>query len=347
MSKLRFAVIGAGMIARVNAEALMKTGRAEIAGVFSRTQDKALALCGELGGNARVYPRFEDLLSDNGLDAAVICTPQDAHRTYFEDCCRAGLYVLVEKPLAIRYEDCLLMIRTAEACHTRAVVCHTQRYRSAVADTIALVRAGAVGEIVSIVDTLDLDFFTDERPRWHFDKRRVGHAILFTHGAHQADRVLTLLNRPADWIAGRLESADAFRPQAQAHGLDSGYHLLGAAGRASFVLSAGGYCGPTDSSLLIRGTLGTVRCHLNDTLVHAAGVYLSLRGKPEEKIPLSAPDSDSYVRQMHDLLDCLEGKPNHAPTLRHAAGVIRLLEAAADSDAQGSAPILLQSGETE
>ena len=343
---LHFAVIGAGTIAKVNAQALVQTGRAVIRGVFSRTQAKAQALCDQLGTDAQAYARFEDLLADRRLDAVVICTPQDAHRGYFEDCCRAGLQVLVEKPLAIRYEDCLAMIRTAEDCHTRAAVCHTQRYRSAVADTIALVRAGTVGEVVSIVDTLDLDFFTDERPKWHFDKRRVGHAMLFTHGSHQMDRVLVLLGRSPEWIAGKLESADMFRPEAQAHGLDSGYHLLGAAGPASFVISAGGYCRPIDSSLLIRGAKGTIRCHLNDTGVHKAGVYLSLHGKPLERLALSAPDTDSYVRQMRDLLDCLEGKQNHAPSLQHAAEVIRLLETAAASDARGSVPIPLQSGES-
>ena len=87
---LHFAVIGAGIIAKVNAQALVQTGRAVIRGVFSRTQAKAQALCDQLGTDAQAYARFEDLLADRRLDAVVICTPQDVHRGYFEDCCRAG-----------------------------------------------------------------------------------------------------------------------------------------------------------------------------------------------------------------------------------------------------------------
>jgi predicted dehydrogenase len=97
--------------------------------------------------DARATTRLDDLLSDPGIDAAVVATPAESHRPVAEAALRAGKHVYVEKPLAASSADASAIVRAATETGRILMVGHLFLYSPAVLRMISLVRQGALGEV--------------------------------------------------------------------------------------------------------------------------------------------------------------------------------------------------------
>lgn len=94
---LRAGIVGAGLMGRWHAEAVRRAGGRVVA-VTDVNQDKAKHLASRYGG-ARSYSSMESMLNDLELDVLHICTPPSTHGELAEAGVKAGLHLLVEKPL--------------------------------------------------------------------------------------------------------------------------------------------------------------------------------------------------------------------------------------------------------
>lgn len=97
---MRFAILGAGNIARRFAAALAFETSAELVAVSCRTEEKAAAF---LEGSphskgARAYGSHEELLADSEVDAIYLALPHALHHEWAIAALRAGKAVLCEKP---------------------------------------------------------------------------------------------------------------------------------------------------------------------------------------------------------------------------------------------------------
>ncbi|MEG0492522.1 MAG: hypothetical protein RR696_04905, partial [Clostridia bacterium] len=70
---------------------------------------------------------------------------------------------------------------------------------------------------------------------------------------------------------------------------------------------------------------GCLLAELFDNGLTKAGLYAGDENG-YRPLPVSLAQEDSYLRQMNDLLDCLQGKPSDAPTLRYAAALVHVLD---------------------
>ena len=102
--KVHFAVAGCGVISRFHLHAIRTIEDAALAGVYDPVAANAEQAAAEYG--ARAYPTYEALLEDDAVDAVCICTPSHLHAPLALAAVRAGKHVLVEKPVALRMEDC-------------------------------------------------------------------------------------------------------------------------------------------------------------------------------------------------------------------------------------------------
>lgn len=94
-----------------------------------------------------VTQSLDDVLADRAIQAVVVSTPAEAHRTVAEACLRAGMDVFVEKPLATCDEDAQAIIEAAKTASRILMVGHLFMYDPAIRKTIELVREGKIGEI--------------------------------------------------------------------------------------------------------------------------------------------------------------------------------------------------------
>ncbi|MCI5110168.1 MAG: NAD-dependent epimerase/dehydratase family protein [Marivita sp.] len=102
-SKIRVGLIGAGYIASWHADALRATDGVEITAVCDPSEAAAKGLAEGLG--VRAFGDLADLIEAKVCDAVHILTPPHLHHLLAIQCLKAGLHVLVEKPVATSAEE--------------------------------------------------------------------------------------------------------------------------------------------------------------------------------------------------------------------------------------------------
>jgi predicted dehydrogenase len=96
---------------------------------------------------ARAYADYRRLLRDGDLDAVIVTTPTSTHREVTEECLRAGLHVLVEKPLASTIADAEAMAKLAYETGRILMVGHTFLFNPAVRAIKSYIDDGLLGEV--------------------------------------------------------------------------------------------------------------------------------------------------------------------------------------------------------
>lgn len=146
LSRVRVAVVGAGFWAVAN----------HIPELAGRDDVELVSVC-RLGRPELdvIQRRFgfriatEDVVEalDAGVDAAVICGPNDLHRDHALAAIERGLHVMVEKPLAPTAREAWAIVDAARARDLVALVPHGWHYKPFVRAAYELARSGALGEI--------------------------------------------------------------------------------------------------------------------------------------------------------------------------------------------------------
>jgi predicted dehydrogenase len=146
--RVRYAVVGLGHIAQV--AVLPAFAHAENAAISALVSDDPEKL-EKLGRRYKVkgrysYDQYEDCLRSGEVDAVYIALPNHLHREYSERAARAGVHVLVEKPMAVTEEDCRSMIRVAEENGVTLMVAYRLHFEEANLKAIDLVQSGKLGD---------------------------------------------------------------------------------------------------------------------------------------------------------------------------------------------------------
>ena len=183
MKKLRFAIVGAGAIARAYEAAFREINNAAI-----------VAVCDVDAPSAREYASLVEceahfslaaLLARADFDAAIVCTPPASHEAITCELLQAGKHVLCEKPLAITVEAARHMIAVAEQHGTILTMASKFRYAADVRQAREILFAGEIGELVFAENAFTS--FVDMRHRWNSDAAVSGGGVLIDNGTHAVD----------------------------------------------------------------------------------------------------------------------------------------------------------------
>lgn len=141
---LRVGLVGAGVMGFNHARVLSLTEGVALAGVADPDPARLSQVRESFG-----CPTFEsvDALIGAGLDAAVIASPNTTHGEVGLALLRAGVHVLIEKPIAPTVEEAERLIVAAREAKRVLMVGHIERFNPAVQ---ALSQACRNSEIVSI-----------------------------------------------------------------------------------------------------------------------------------------------------------------------------------------------------
>jgi predicted dehydrogenase len=85
------------------------------------------------------------MFAQAGVEAVCICTPHPAHRDPALMAARAGVHVLVEKPMAASLADCDAMIAAARESGVQLGVISQRRFYEPVKRLKAAIEAGKIG----------------------------------------------------------------------------------------------------------------------------------------------------------------------------------------------------------
>lgn len=144
----------------------------------------------------RFHDYREYFESDVRADAAFICTPERDHYTPCLMALETGHHVLLEKPIAQTYEQCLHISETAEKRGKIVYVCHVLRYHPVFKKIKEIVSSGRFGRIVSInhIENVGVERMTHSYVRGSMNSETGNNPMLLAKCCHDIDFLL--------WIAG-------------------------------------------------------------------------------------------------------------------------------------------------
>jgi predicted dehydrogenase len=147
--RLRFAMVGAGWWAHeAHLPALAADPGIELVAVCDPDSARANGAAREFGA-ASAFTDVGAMLGAVEIDCAVVATPHTTHRAIVEALLRAGVDVLVEKPLTTTAEDAWALVELARGLGRILSVGLTYQYAST-ASRVREIVANDIGELVCV-----------------------------------------------------------------------------------------------------------------------------------------------------------------------------------------------------
>jgi predicted dehydrogenase len=146
MTKLRYAIIGSGMMGQEHIRNIMLLPDTEIVAV-SDPDAGMRAQAAALAGGARQFSDHRALMDARLADALVIASPNHTHHDILLDILPADLPILIEKPLCATAEASRHILAQAAGRKAPVWVAMEYRYMPPIAKMIEEIRAGTIGDM--------------------------------------------------------------------------------------------------------------------------------------------------------------------------------------------------------
>ena len=159
---------------------------------------------------AKVFDDAEALCADLGVAAVYVASPHQFHVEHVKLAAKHGKHILVEKPMALRIEDCRAMIAAAKDASVKLMVGHSHSFDLPYLRARAMIRSGAYGRVRMINALNFTDFLYRPRRPEELDTARGG-GVVFSQAAHQVDIVRLLAGGKATSVRALTGNWDAAR----------------------------------------------------------------------------------------------------------------------------------------
>lgn len=196
MQELKIGIVGYGWAATAHIEAFKEVNGASIAAICSRRELDAGELEKQHGIPLETYTDFAKMLADPEIGAIDICTPPSLHADLAIQAADAGKHVIIEKPIAMSFEDCLRVKEALDRNQVQGAVCFECRYSKHFTLVRSMIDQGLLGEI----HHAEVDYYHGIGPwygqfPWNVKKEHGGSSLL-TAGCHALDAMLFFMDSP-------------------------------------------------------------------------------------------------------------------------------------------------------
>ena len=148
MQRIRFALVGAGLMGRFHGRTLASIVGGQLVVVVDADLAAAEAVAAWSPG-ARATVDLNAAYGDD-VDAVVVVTPAQTHAPIIEAAARAGKAVFCEKPLATTWADALRVRAALRATGTPFQIGFQRRYDPGIARLLRLLAAGELGAVETV-----------------------------------------------------------------------------------------------------------------------------------------------------------------------------------------------------
>ncbi|MDO8289035.1 MAG: Gfo/Idh/MocA family oxidoreductase [Parvibaculum sp.] len=371
-NKIRLGLIGGGkgsIIGDIHRMGALRSGAFDVvAGALSSTKERADASATAAGIPLdRSYGSFLDMAEaeaarPDGIEAVAILTPNALHAPAIHAFARHGVHIICEKPMTGDLPQATSVVAAVEAANIAFIVAHSYTAFAMPRRARALIAAGALGDI----RTVHVAYLQDGRvalehgdaspaTHWHLDPAKSGiSGTLADVGSHAAHM--------ASWLTGlAIEEVCADLSALGRHNLldNDGNALLRFKGGAKGTLAASQMAiGKANGfGFYLYGTKGS----LTWSVETPNELHFAQFGKaPEVLTPDDAeraedahwetmgfgpfaPYTSAFTRlyteageRINALKEGRAAKPDHAPDLMAGLNVMKFINAAVKSSANGS-----------
>jgi UDP-N-acetyl-2-amino-2-deoxyglucuronate dehydrogenase len=205
MQKFNVGIVGYGWAAGAHIDAIQATQLGHVTAIYSSraSQLDAQELSAKHGTPIRLYDDLAKMLADPGLHVIDITTYPSQHKVAAIAAARAGKHLILEKPLALDWNDCRAIRKEVASAGVEACVCFEVRYSDQFLATKHLIDQNLLGRI----HYGEVDYYHGIGPwygqfRWN-TKRENGGSSLLSAGCHALDALLLCM-------PGEVESVSSF-----------------------------------------------------------------------------------------------------------------------------------------
>ena len=150
MTTIRWGMIGCGAVAEVKSgPGFYKADHSALVAVTSADPAMTASFAAR-HGVPKTYASSEELVADPEIDAVYVATPPASHKPLALLAAKAGKHVYVEKPMAMRFEECQEIV---EACAQQGKRLYVAFYRRAMPRFLAIknwIDSGAIGTVLTV-----------------------------------------------------------------------------------------------------------------------------------------------------------------------------------------------------
>ena len=197
MRKYKFGIVGCGSIAEIaHLPSIKKTPEAELEAVCD-IDPKRVKEVAEKWGAKYTFTDYREMFKKVKLDAVVIATPNNMHRNQAIAAAKAGVHIVVEKPLAITNKEAWDIVDTCKRYGVKLMVGCDRRFWTHNQWAKQLIEEGVIGQVLMSRASLHEHWYNYQNYvaktdfRLHCDI--AGGAAISDTGAHAID-LLTWLN---------------------------------------------------------------------------------------------------------------------------------------------------------
>jgi predicted dehydrogenase len=198
---LRVAAIGMGWWSDVLADAVVRSGKLEIAACFTRSADKRRVFAAKY--RCRAAASYEEILGDREIEAIINTTPNDAHLETTRAAAQAGKHVFLDKPIANTVAQARAI---TAACRDAGVVLalgYQRRRESQFRWLRQQIDDGALGRLVNAEANISRDRLGKvDLGSWRYTAAGMPGGVMLQIGIHYTD-VLEYLMGPILAVSGR------------------------------------------------------------------------------------------------------------------------------------------------
>ncbi|EHR49791.1 putative dehydrogenase [Saccharomonospora marina XMU15] len=316
-------------------------------------------------GWASVETDWRALLERDDVQLVDICTPGDTHAEIAVAALEAGKHVLCEKPLANSVEEAERMVRAAERAAERGVrsmVAFNYRRVPALSLARRLVAAGRLGELRHVRAVYLQDWLSDATSpmTWRLRKERAGSGALGDIGAHIVDAAQFVTGEQLVGVCGLTDTFVRRRPRGSGEMEEVTVDDCAVfTGRLSH-----GAVATFEATRYALGRKNAMRLEVNGSLGSLAFDFESMNelwfydgAEPSEtagfrRIVVTEPEhpylgawwppghvlgyEHTFTHELADLLTAIGAGEQPQPDFAEGLRVQRVLQAVADSAADGS-----------
>jgi predicted dehydrogenase len=201
MKKYNVGIIGYSWAAGAHIEAINKTSLAQVTSVCSSRRLDSAEISARHGTPIKCYTNLDQMLKDQQLDAVSICSYPANHAAHAIKAARAGKHLIIEKPVALSWSDCVEVKEAVEENGVKTCVCFECRFSSQFITVKSIIDLGLIGEI----HYGEIDYYHGIGPwygqfRWNTKKEAAGSSLL-SAGCHALDALLLCMGNEVESIS--------------------------------------------------------------------------------------------------------------------------------------------------
>ncbi|MDR1972135.1 MAG: Gfo/Idh/MocA family oxidoreductase [Treponema sp.] len=188
-TKLKMAIVGAGIWGENHARIYQAHPFCEAVAVCDERIERARALAAKMG-IPKYYDNYDEMFKNSGCDAAAIVTPDFAHAGPAISAAEHGKHILVEKPLATTREEVFAMREAFEKNKVRVMVDLHNRWSPPFNAARQSVERGELGVLYTAYMRLnDIKWVATDMLPW-----AARSSILWFLGSHSVDTLRWFFN---------------------------------------------------------------------------------------------------------------------------------------------------------